>query len=175
MRISRSRWGRNPEVDSHVDRRSNATHRSTTDPEAMPAKKGWGRDARLCFGAHMLMDNREGLAVGLRLAPADGTLQRDTVLEILSGVVGNGRITVGADRDYDTRAFVGECRSLKVTPHVARKRHSPIDGRTNRHDGTASDSGCTNRLRRYSVGSRRWVEDLGCGTTGYPAIGCVRS
>ena len=114
--------GRNPEVDFHGERRRNETHRSTTDPESRLAKKGKGKEARLCFGAHLLMDNREGLVVDVRLTPADGTSERDAALEMLASVPGTGRITVGADRGYDTKGFVGRCRNVKVTPHVAQKQ-----------------------------------------------------
>ena len=114
--------GRNPEVDFHGERRRNETHRSTTDPESRLAKKGKGKEARLCFGAHLLMDNREGLVVDVRLTPADGTSERDAALEMLASAPGTGRITVGADRGYDTKGFVGRCRNVKVTPHVAQKQ-----------------------------------------------------
>ena len=107
--------GRNPEVDFHGERRSNGTHRSTTDPEARLAKKGKGKEARLCFGAHVLMDNREGLVVDVRLTPANGTGDRDAALEMLASAPVSGRITVGADRGYDTRGFVKGCRKMKVT------------------------------------------------------------
>ena len=108
--------GRNPEVDFHGERRSNATYESDTDPESRLAKKGKGKEAKLCFGANVLMDNREGLIVDVRLTPADGTWERDAAIEMLSGAVGGRRITVGADRGYDTRHFVGQCRQLGVTP-----------------------------------------------------------
>ena len=80
----------------------------------------------------MLMDNREGLIVDVdvRLTPADGTWERDAAIEMLSGAVGGRRITVGADRGYDTRHLVGQCRQLRLTPPVARKKRSAIDGRT---------------------------------------------
>ena len=91
--------------------------------------------ACLCFGAHVLMDNREGLVVDVRLTPADGAWERDAALEMLASAPGTRRITVGADRGYDTRGFVRACRNLKVTPHVAQKQRSAIDGRTTRHEG----------------------------------------
>ena len=121
-------------MDFRGERRSNRTHRSTTEPEARLAKKGRGKEARLCFGAHVLMDNREGLVVDVRLTPADGPGERAAAVEMLASVSGTGRITVGADRGYDTRGFVRECRKLKVTPHVAPKQRSAIDGRTTRLD-----------------------------------------
>ena len=121
-------------MDFHGERRSNETHQSTTDPEARLAKKGEGKEARLCFSAHVLMDNREGLVVDVRLTPANGSGERDTALEMLASVPGAGRIAVGADRGYDTRGFVRECRKLRVTPRVARKQRLAIDGRTTRHE-----------------------------------------
>ena len=81
------------------------------------------------------MDNREGLVVDVRLTPADGAGERDAAVEMLASAPGTGRITVGADRGCDTRGFVISCRNLKVTPHVAQKQRSSIDGRTTGHDG----------------------------------------
>ena len=149
--------GRNREVDFRGERRRNETHRSTTDPEARLARKGRGKEARLCFGAHVLMDNREGLVVDVRLTPADGAWERDAAVEMLASAPGTRRITVGADRGYDTRGFVKECRNLKVTPHVAQKQRSAIDRRTTRHDGyrvrvTGSVSGPGSELKRSSAG-----------------------
>ena len=125
--------GRNREVDFRGERRRNETHRSTTDPEARLARKGKGKEARLCFGAHVLMDNREGLVVDVRLTPAAGAWERDAAVEMLASAPGTRRITVGADRGYDTRGFVRACRNLKVTPQVAQKQRSAIDGRTTRN------------------------------------------
>ena len=119
--------GRNREVDFRGERRRNETHRSATDPEARLARKGKGKEARLCFGAHVLMDNREGLVVDVRLTPADGAGERDAALAMLASAPGARRITVGADQGYDTRGFVRACRNLKVTPQVAQKQRSAID------------------------------------------------
>ena len=131
----RESGGRNPEVDFRGERRRNETHQSTTDPEARLARKGKGKEAKLCFGAHVLMDNREGLVVDVRLTLADGSGERKAALEMLEAVPGQRRITVGADRGYDTRGFVAGCRKSKVTPHVAQKQRSAIDRRTTRHEG----------------------------------------
>ena len=141
--------GRNPEVDFRGERRSNDTHQSTTDPEARLAKKGKGKEAKLCFGAHVLMDNREGLVVDVRLTPANGTCEREAALEMLGSVPGSRRITVGADRGYDTRGFVAGCRESLVTPHVAQKQRSAIDRRTTRHEGY-----------RWSQQARKRVEEV---------------
>ena len=151
--------GRNPEVDFHGERHSNATHESTTDQDSRLAKKGQGKEAKLCFGASVLMDNREGLIVDVRLTPADGTWERDAAIEMLSGAAGSRRITVGADRGYDTRGFVGKCRQLKVTPHVARKKHSAIDGWTTRHEGYR----LSQRVRKRVEEVFGWVKTVGSG------------
>ena len=141
--------GRNPTVDFRGERRRNETHRSTTDPEARLARKGKGKEARLCFGAHVLMDNREGLVVDVRLKLADGAGEREAALEMLASAPGTGRITVGADRGYDTRGFVQGCRNMLVTPHVAQKQGSAIDRRTTRHEGY-----------RLSQRTRRRIEEV---------------
>ena len=151
--------GRNPEVDFRGERRSNDTHRSTTDPEARLAKKGKGKEAKLCFGAHVLMDNREGLVVDVRLTPAGGASERDAALEMLEAVPGAGRITVGADRGYDTRGFVRGCRQSRVTPHVAQKQRSAIDRRTTRHDGYR----LSQRARKRVEEVFGWVKMVGGG------------
>ena len=151
--------GRNPEVDFHGERRRNETHRSTTDPESRLAKKGKGKEARLCFGAHLLMDNREGLVVDVRLTPADGTSERDAALEMLASAPGTGRITVGADRGYDTKGFVGRCRNVKVTPHVAQKQRSAIDRRTTRHEGYRLSQRARKRIEEVFG----WVKTVGGG------------
>ena len=151
--------GRNREVDFRGERRRNETHRSTTDPEARLARKGKGKEARLCFGAHVLMDNREGLVVDVRLTPADGAWERDAAVEMLASTPGTRRITVGADRGYDTRGFVRECRNLKVTPHVAQKQRSAIDGRTTRHDGYRFSQLARKRIEEVFG----WVKTVGGG------------
>ena len=151
--------GRNPEVDFRGERRSNETHRSTTDPDARLAKKGKGKEAKLCFGAHVLMDNRQGLVVDVRLAPADGASERQAALAMLAAVPGAARITVGADRGYDTRGFVKECRSLKVTPHVAQNQRSAIDRRTTRHEGYRYSQ----RVRKRVEEVFGWVKTVGGG------------
>ena len=151
--------GRNPEVDFRGERRSNDTHRSTTDPEARLAKKGKGKEAKLCFGAHVLLDNREGLVVDVRLTPVEGASERDAALEMLEAVPGARRITVGADRGYDTRGFVRGCRKSRVTPHVAQKQRSAIDRRTTRHEGYR----LSQRARKRVEEVFGWVKTVGGG------------
>jgi hypothetical protein len=129
--------GRNVEVDFHGQTRSNQTHRSTTDPEALLARKSAGTPARLCYAGHLLMENRNALIVDAELTQADGYAERTTAIELLARLPRRARRrTVAADKGYDTRAFVADCRQLGVTPHVAphtNGRRSAIDGRTTRH------------------------------------------
>ena len=126
---------KNPEVDFHGEKRTNDTHQSTTDAEAMLAKKGKGKEAKLCFMGHVLMENRNGLVVDVSMTRATGTAEREAALEMLRKVPGKRRITVGGDKNYDTKDFVNSCRSMTVTPHVARRETSIVDGRTTRHSG----------------------------------------
>jgi transposase len=128
--------GRNPEVDFHGEKRSNDTHASTTDPEARLAKKGKGKEAKLCYTGHVLTENRNGLVVNATVTQATGTCEREAAEEMLSETTGEHRKTVGADKAYDTKDFVDKCRKMKVTPHVAQKvKSSAIDGRTTSHAG----------------------------------------
>lgn len=128
--------GRNSEVDFKGQQRKNDTHQSTTDPEARLLKKGKGKEAKLCFMGHALMENRSGLVVDSRLTPATGTAERSAALEMIEDVPGTKQITLGADRGYDVASFVKELRRLKATPHVAQKtKGTAIDKRTTRHPG----------------------------------------
>ena len=114
---------------------SNATDRSTTDPEARLMRSGPGKEANLSFMAHALMDNRYGLVSDFRLTEANGTAERDAALDMFMQIPGSRRLSVGADRGYDSRGFVTERWELNVTPHVARrKRLSAIDGRITCHE-----------------------------------------
>lgn len=135
----KARRARNAWKDFSGTKRSNETHASTTDPEALMARKGNGREAKLCYAAHALLENRSGLLVDIRLSQATGTAERDMALEMLRALPGSYPVTVGADRGYDTREFVEDCRELGVTPHVAQnergRRRSAIDERTTRHAG----------------------------------------
>lgn len=131
---------RNSGVNFRKEKRSNATHRSTSDPESRLFKKSEGAPARLCYMGHVLMENRNGLAVSARLTQASGTAEREACLDMLKDVGANGRITLGADKKYDVHAFINILRSLKITPHVAQNdtnRASAIDERTTRHTGYA--------------------------------------
>jgi transposase len=131
----------NPTVDFHGERRSNQTHESTTDADALLARKGEGKEAKLSYNGNLLTENRNGLIVNAKLFPANGLAERAAALAMLEQITGVHRITVGADKGYDTRDFVRECRHLHVTPHVAqntkRSGGSAIDDRTTRHSGYA--------------------------------------
>lgn len=131
--------GRNGERDFHNEKRSNKTHASTTDPDARLARKGTGKEARLSYHGHLLMENRNGLIVDARLTAATGTAEPEAALDMLGEVPGGQRITVGADKGYDTERFVTEVRAMTVTPHVAQningRRGSNIDARTTGRPG----------------------------------------
>lgn len=142
--------GRNPTVDFRAEKRSNATHASTTDPDAMLYRKGSGMEARLCFIGHGLMENRSGLLVDARLTRVSGHAERLAALEMIEPHADRPRaITLGADRGYDAADFVEELRTLNVRPHVARnvsRRRSAIDHRTTRHSGYAASLRARKRI-----------------------------
>jgi len=128
----------NPTVNFHGERRRNATHASTTDPQALLYRKGDRREAKLCYQGHVLMENRHGLAVDGRLTAANGYGERAAALEMIGPWAESRRVTLGADKAYDTRDFVEALRLLEVTPPVAQNtsnRSSAIDERTTRHAG----------------------------------------
>ena len=128
----------NPTVNFHGEKRSNATHASTTDPDAKLARKGNGKEAKLSYSGHVLMENRNGLAVDATVLPATGTAERDAAVAMATQIPGDGRVTIGADKNYDTKDCVAQLRGLQVTPHVAqndKRRRSAIDERTTRHPG----------------------------------------
>src|SRR6266576_2378843 len=111
----------NPSVDFHGEKRSNQTHQSTTDPEALLARKGAGKEARLAYAGHALMENHNGLLVDFQLSQATGTAERDAVPELIDQLREDGfhPQTLGADKGYDTKACVADLRERKVTPHVS--------------------------------------------------------
>ena len=128
----------NPTVDFRGQKRTNDTHRSTTDPEARLYRKSHGTESKLCFAGHVLMDNRYGLAVDSRLTEATSRSEREAGLAMAEGLGFRQRRTLGADKGYDTAEFVEGLRDLEITPHVAAKvRRSAVDGRTTRHGGYA--------------------------------------
>ena len=147
--------GRNAERGFHKEKRSNATHQSTTDPQARLYKKGDGQPAKLCYMGHALMENRHGLAVDGMVTQASGFAEREAALAMLDRRPAKRRITLGADKAYDVRGFIEDLRRRRVTPHVAVDGHlSPtgtprstaIDGRTKRHPGYAVSQRCRKRI-----------------------------
>ncbi len=143
-------WG-----DFKNKKRSNDTHESKTDPEAKLLKKGPGREAKLCFAEHVLMENRSGLIVDMVVTPSVGVTEPTAALDLLKRADLPAGATVGADKGYDSRDFVRRCRELRITPHVAQHindyRGSAIDGRTARHRGYA----WSQRVRRRIESSAR--------------------
>jgi transposase len=152
--------GRNGEKDFKGEKRSNATHASTTDPDARLYRKGGGQPAELCYIGHALMENRSGLMVGGVATRATGDAEPLAAIELVKGVAGRRRITLGADKAYDTAAFVMECREENVTPHVAQNitttRGSRIDGRTTRHPGYAVSL----RIRKRIEEGFGWTKEV---------------
>lgn len=151
----------NPTVSFHGQRRSNVTHASTTDPDARLARKGNGKEAKLSYAAHVLMDNRHGLAVGTRVTPASGTAECDAALSLVAALPARaGRRTLGADKGYDVRRVIEGLRAAGVTPHVAQhttRRRSTIDGRTTRHAGYAASQ----RRRKLIEEGFGWSKTVG--------------
>ena len=130
--------GRNPTVDFRGEKRRRETHESKTDPDALLFKKSKGTAARLSYMGHLLMENRHGLIVDAQVTQATGTAEREAAIALVEALTGTHRVTVGADKNYDTRGFVDAMRRANTTPHVAQNdtnRSSAIDGRTTRHTG----------------------------------------
>jgi transposase len=131
----------NPTVNFRGEERSNETHESKTDLDALLARKGPGKESRLSYSGNLLVENRNGLIVDAEVFQANGTAERDAALVMLEQIPGTKLVTVGGDKGFDTFGFVEECRHLRVTPHVAqnekRRGGSAIDGRTIRHAGYA--------------------------------------
>ena len=153
----------NPTVNFHGEKRSNATHCSITDPEALLMRKGAGKEAKLSYSAHALMENRNGFLVDLKVSQATGKSERQTAMAML-GRQGKKRIkpkTLGADKGYDTRDFVEKLRNKNITPHVAanieRRGGSAIDGRTTRHEGYS----VSQRIRKRVEEIFGWLKTVG--------------
>ena len=126
----------NPTVNFHGESRKNDTHQSTTDPDAQLARKGPGKEAKLAYAGHVLLDNRYGLVANVCATAATGTAEREAALLLLGAVRHGG--TVGGDKGYDVPSFVAGVRALGMTPHIASKvKGSALDGRTSRHAGYA--------------------------------------
>jgi transposase len=150
--------GRNAEVDFRGQKRKNDTHVSTTDPDSRLYRKGLGKEAKLCYMGHVLMENRNGLAVDSRLTLATGTAEREAAMEMIEGVAGSKRITLGGDKGYDQRDFVEQLRANDVTPHLAQKNSgSTIDARTSRHPGYE----VSQRIRKRIEEIFGWLKTVG--------------
>jgi hypothetical protein len=152
--------GRNGERNYHGETRTNDTHASTTDPDAKLYRKSNNTAAKLCFIGHALAENRHGLIVKADATTASSTAERAAAIAMIErhspGSV--KRLTLAADKGYDTRSFVAECRRMCVTPHVAAKvKHSAIDGRTTRHAGYAVSL----RKRKLIEEAFGWAKTIG--------------
>ena len=161
--------GRNDEVDFHGEKRSNETHKSTTDPESRLFKKGKGKEAKLSYMGHVLMENRNGLIVDTELTLATGTAEREAAKDMVENISGSHRITVAGDKNYDTKDFVKAMRGFNATPHVAqndKSRSSAIDQRTTRHEGYAISQKFRKRIEEIfgwmkTVGNLRKIKYRG--------------
>ena len=151
--------GRNPTVNFRGQKRKNETHGSKTDPDARLYKKAPGQQAKLCYMGHALMENRNGLVADAMVTITSGTAEREAAVMMLDQIPGNHRITVGADKGYDCKEFVKDCRQLKATAHVAQKqKDSAIDTRTTRHPGY----GVSLRVRKRVEEVFGWLKTVGC-------------
>lgn len=155
--------GRNAEVSFRDQRRSNQTHQSTTDPEAMLARKSNQEGAKLCYAGHLLMENRNALLVDVELTKATGRAERETAIALVDRLPQAARRrTLAADKAYDTTGFVADCRSRNITPHVAQNttnRSSAIDARTTRHDGHRRSQ----RIRKRIEEPFGWIKTVAGG------------
>jgi transposase len=151
--------GRNEEVDFRGEKRSNQTHASTSDPDAMLYRKGSGMEAKLCFIGHALMENRHGLFVDTRLTRVSGHAERLAALDMVERHADRPQaITLGGDKGYDAADFVMELREINVTPHIARNttRRSAIDRRTTRHPGYSASQ----RIRKRIEEGFGWIKTI---------------
>jgi transposase len=155
--------GRNAEVDFHGQRRNNQTHASTTDPEALMARKSMATAAKLSYAGHLLMEHRNALIVDIELTQATGYAERDTALEMLGRLApSRRRRTVAGDKAYDTRDFVADLRDMNITPHIApntTRYRSTIDGRTTRHQGHT----VSQRIRKRIEEPFGWIKTIAGG------------
>jgi transposase len=147
----------NPTVDFHGEKRSNQTHCSRTDPEALLARKSKGKEAKLCYTGHVMIENRHGFVVRTVLTQAYGRAETDAALWMAEKIAGTHRVSVGGDRGYDQREFVKELRRMKITPHVAQKQHSAVDGRTTQHAGYQ----ISQRVRKRVEEVFGWMKTIG--------------
>ena len=155
--------GRNTEVNSKGQKRSNDTHASTTDPEARLYRKSNNTAAQLCYAGHLLIEHRCALIIDADLTTATGYAERDCAAEMLRRLpTRQRRRTVAGDKGYDTKGFIADVRAAGFTPHVAQNttnRSSAIDGRTTRHGGY----GVSQRIRKRVEEPFGWVKTVGGG------------
>ena len=147
----------NPSVNFHGERRRNDTHQSTTDSDARLARKGAGKEAKLSYAGHVLMENRHGLAVNCCVTQASGHAERRAALALVAQIPGWRRVTLGGDKGYDRKALIQEMREHRVTPHFARRQDSILDQRTTRHVGYA----LSQRKRKRVEEIFGWVKTVG--------------
>jgi len=172
----------NPTVNFRGEKRSNETHESKTDPDALLARKGGGKESKLSYSGNLVIENRNGLIVDAEVFPANGTAERDAALVMLEKIPGSVPVTVGGDKGFDTRDFVKECRQMGITPHVAQNEKRPggsaVDGRTPRHSGYALSPRKRKRIeecfgwlktialmrkvRHRGVGKVHWIFTFAC-------------
>lgn len=152
--------GRNKERDFHGEKLKNDTHASATDPDAKLFKKSAGKEAKMCYQGHAVMENRNGLIVNGTITQASGTAEREAAAEMVAELANGRRKTVGGDKAYDTKDFVEDLRALKVTPHVAQNttnRSSAIDDRTTRHEGYKISL----KVRKRIEEAFGWIKTIG--------------
>jgi transposase len=167
--------GRNGQRDFRGEKRSNETHASTTDPDARLYKKAEGQASRLCHMGHAMIENRHCLVVDTRTTFATGAAEREAAVAMIEARPGQHRITVGADKAYDTTDFVADMRGLGVTPHVTqndKRRCSAIDGRTTRHSGYRASLRVRQRIEEVfgwmkTIGGQRKTRYRGTGRVGW--------
>jgi len=160
--------GRNGGKDFRGLKPRNDTHASTSDPEARLYRKGRGRETKLSFMGHTLMENRSGLIVQATVTPATGRAEREAAIDMINRHAPGSmrRLTLGADKGYDARSFIADLRAMEVTPHIARndaetktgkRRRSAVDGRTTRHPGYAASQ----RIRKRIEEPFGWGKSIG--------------
>jgi transposase len=152
--------GNGREVDFHGEKRTNETHRSTTDPDARLYRKSKGSEAKMSYLGHALMENRHGLLVDTMVTLAEGTAERDAAVLMASQIAGVKQVTLGGDKNYDTQELVRDLRRMRVTPHVAQNntnRRSAINGRTTQHAGYA----ISQKKRKRIEESFGWMKTIG--------------
>jgi transposase len=153
---------KNPTVNFHGETRRNDTHESTTDPDARLYKKAGGREAKLAYLGHLLTENRHGLIVDTAVTAATGRAERDAAIVMLGELpLTSRRVTVAADKLFDTREWVAAVRTMGITPHIAQYHRarggSAIDGRTTRHAGYD----LSQRKRKLVEQAFGWMKTVG--------------